>query len=137
MCRCIMGQQPRKFDATRAQLLANMAELLVRQLERTWALQLQEEQQGKQLARSMSVYDSACLFVDVSKPTWRVLHANVPAIEQLGECNAGWRAAGLLSNCMCVHADADVISYIKLFGGQGCGQQPRAVYLGECAFCSV
>jgi GAF domain-containing protein len=81
---CIMGQQPRKFDATRAQLLANMAELLVRQLERTWVMQLQEEQQGKQLARSMSVYDSACLFVDVSKPTWRVLHANVPAIEQLG-----------------------------------------------------
>jgi hypothetical protein len=39
-----MGQQPRKFDATRAQLLANCSELLVRQLERKWALKMMESQ---------------------------------------------------------------------------------------------
>ncbi len=38
--RCIFGQQPRKFDATRGQLLANMAELLVRQFERNWAMRV-------------------------------------------------------------------------------------------------
>jgi hypothetical protein len=27
---CIMGQQPRKFDATRGAILANLSELLVR-----------------------------------------------------------------------------------------------------------
>jgi hypothetical protein len=34
ICRCIMGQQPRKFDATRGAILANLSELLVRQIER-------------------------------------------------------------------------------------------------------
>jgi hypothetical protein len=29
-----MGQQPRKFDATRGAILANLSELLVRQIER-------------------------------------------------------------------------------------------------------
>jgi hypothetical protein len=36
-----MGQQPRKFDAQRGQLLANLAEMLVRQLESKWVAALQ------------------------------------------------------------------------------------------------
>lgn len=35
--RCIMGQQPRKFDAERGTILANLSEMLVRQIEERWA----------------------------------------------------------------------------------------------------
>lgn len=38
---CVMGQQPGKFDAQRGQLLANLAEMLVRQLEVKWVHTLQ------------------------------------------------------------------------------------------------
>lgn len=36
-----MGQQPRTFDALKGQLLANLAEMLVRQLEEKWVRTLQ------------------------------------------------------------------------------------------------
>ncbi len=48
-------------------------------------LQLQDHQEGTQLRRSLAVYDSACLVVDMSKPLWSILHMNPPAIMQLGE----------------------------------------------------
>jgi hypothetical protein len=32
-----MGQQPRKFDAERGTILANLSEMLVRQIEERWA----------------------------------------------------------------------------------------------------
>jgi hypothetical protein len=41
LCSCIMGQQPGRFDAQRGQLLANLAEMLVRQLEVKWVRALQ------------------------------------------------------------------------------------------------
>jgi hypothetical protein len=41
LCSCIMGQQPGTFDAQRGQLLANLAEMLVRQLEVKWVTALQ------------------------------------------------------------------------------------------------
>ena len=83
-----MGQEPRKFDAMRAQVLANMAEMLVRQLERQWALQLAEQKDMGRMMRSLSVYDMAYLFVDVGgagSSSWRVLHMNNNAIDRLGE----------------------------------------------------
>jgi Rod binding domain-containing protein len=39
--RCVMGQQARKFDAVQGQVLANLAEMLVRQLEEKWVDALQ------------------------------------------------------------------------------------------------
>jgi hypothetical protein len=36
-----MGQQARKFDAVQGQVLANLAEMLVRQLEEKWVDALQ------------------------------------------------------------------------------------------------
>ena len=35
-CRCVYGHKPGKFDATRASVLTNLAEMLVRQLEKKW-----------------------------------------------------------------------------------------------------
>ena len=88
-----MGQQARSFDATRAQLLANCSELLVRQLERRWALQRMQLQDAAALARPIACYDAAYLFVDAAGERWRVLHMNEPAIQQLG-ARLGARAAG-------------------------------------------
>eukprot|EP00877_Chromochloris_zofingiensis_P005777 jgi/Chrzof1/151/Cz01g05080.t1 len=81
---CILGQQPRQFDATRCQLLCNLGEMLVRQLEQNWVLRMQEENSGTRLLRSMSCYDAAYLFVDVSQQPWSVLHMNRAAIQKLG-----------------------------------------------------
>lgn len=41
-----MGQQPRKFDPLKAQMLANLAEMLVRQLEYRWVMALQARKWG-------------------------------------------------------------------------------------------
>jgi len=82
--RCIMGQHPRKFDATRGQLLTNCAEMLVRQLEQKWALQMAGSSKGSGLLRSLACYSAAYLFVDVSESAWQVLHMNEAAVQQLG-----------------------------------------------------
>ncbi|KAF6259049.1 kinase-like domain-containing protein [Scenedesmus sp. NREL 46B-D3] len=82
---CIMGQQPRKFDATRGAILANLSELLVRQIERRWALQGSQRVQGSKLLRSVEAYESACGFIDATNVNnWRLLHLNAPAVELLG-----------------------------------------------------
>jgi hypothetical protein len=82
-----MGQQPRSFDATRAQVLSNVAEMLVRQLERTWALQVRAAGDPSHLLqRTPEVYDRAYLFVSAEGGAWTVLHMNEPAVALLGEC---------------------------------------------------
>ena len=41
MCRCLVDQEPQKFDTERAAILCNLAELVVRELESAWAAQYQ------------------------------------------------------------------------------------------------
>eukprot|EP00878_Enallax_costatus_P000875 GHUV01001002.1.p1 GENE.GHUV01001002.1~~GHUV01001002.1.p1 ORF type:complete len:587 (+),score=149.39 GHUV01001002.1:244-2004(+) len=82
---CIMGQEPRKFDATRGAILANLSELLVRQIERRWVTQEAAKLQGSKLLRSVDCYDTAVGFIDSTDVTsWKVLHLNGPAIDLLG-----------------------------------------------------
>lgn len=83
--RCLVGQEPAEFDATRGQVLSNIAELLVRQLERKWA-ESEARQGHMQLMRSLACYDEAFLFLDTSrKGDWRVLHMNQAASKLLGK----------------------------------------------------
>ncbi|KAF6263741.1 hypothetical protein COO60DRAFT_1292858, partial [Scenedesmus sp. NREL 46B-D3] len=81
---CVMGQQPGKFDAQRGQLLANLAEMLVRQLEVKWVHTLQASGSAPGLRRSMSCYDTCYLVLDLSANPWRVVHMNEPAREATG-----------------------------------------------------
>lgn len=84
---CVMGNQARRFDATRAQVLANLAEMMVRQLEKRWALQLaamSDVEGAVQMLRPLEAYDTPYLVVDTSVSPWRVLHMNIPAIDALG-----------------------------------------------------
>ena len=84
MCRCLVSQKPRSFDATRSVVLGNMAELLVRQLEYKWA-ESEARQSNVQLMRSLACYEEAFLFLDTSKAgDWR-LHMNMAACKLLGE----------------------------------------------------
>ncbi len=71
-----------------------MAELLVRQLERNWALQLAEQKAGVHLARSLASYDMAYMLVDAGKRDWRVIYMNKAAERHLGEL--GCRAVGAM-----------------------------------------
>eukprot|EP00775_Hariotina_reticulata_P004061 gene4061-4308_t len=88
---CIMGQKPRTFDATRGAILANLSELLVRQIERRWALQQASKNEGSALLRNADAYESAVAFIDATDMNaWRVLHLNTPAKELLG---ADWKAS--------------------------------------------
>jgi len=41
-----MGQEARRFDAVKGQVLANLAEMLVRQLEVKWVMELQVNEGG-------------------------------------------------------------------------------------------
>eukprot|EP00884_Botryococcus_braunii_P014358 jgi/Botrbrau1/22923/Bobra.0030s0002.2 len=84
---CIAADEPRKLDDQGAMILANMAELVVRKLEKQWALHLakQEEAAGRTaLMRSIDCYERGYLFVDTGVQPWRVLHMNQPACEQTG-----------------------------------------------------
>ncbi len=84
--RCMTSQKPQKFDADRAQFLANMTEVVVRQLERRWARELADRKEGTHLARSLECYDMAYMLVDASTPDWRVIYMNNASQDLLGEC---------------------------------------------------
>ncbi|WIA42087.1 hypothetical protein OEZ86_009363 [Tetradesmus obliquus] len=81
---CIMGQQPRSFDAQRGQMLANLAEMLVRQLEARWVRSLQASGSTPELRRSLACYNTCYLVLDLSSNPWRVVHMNEPAREATG-----------------------------------------------------
>eukprot|EP00879_Flechtneria_rotunda_P004002 GHRR01004243.1.p1 GENE.GHRR01004243.1~~GHRR01004243.1.p1 ORF type:complete len:773 (+),score=221.32 GHRR01004243.1:1592-3910(+) len=81
---CVMGTEPRKFDALRGQLLANMAEMLVRQLEQRWVAKLQASGSAAVLMRSLHCYDAAYLVLDLSCQPWAILHMNEKAREITG-----------------------------------------------------
>jgi hypothetical protein len=81
-----MGQEPRKFDATRGVILANLSELLVRQIEARWAREARRKCEAGHLRRAADAYRHATGFIDASDPhNWKVLHLNGPAVELLGE----------------------------------------------------
>ena len=93
LLRCMVGQEPTEFDATRGQVLANITELVVRQLEQKWAMS-QARNSSVQLMRSLACYDEAFLFLDTSRQgDWRVLHMNKAASKLLGKRGSAKRAS--------------------------------------------
>ena len=90
--RCMLGREPTVFDATRGQVLANITELLVRQLEQKWA-RSEAQHSSVQLMRSLACYDEAFMFLDISRQgDWRVLHMNKAAAKLLGTRGPSRRA---------------------------------------------
>lgn len=87
---CIIDDKPREFDANSCNLLANMAEMVLREIEKDQVLQeqrlkqqLQSEQ--RQLLRAIDCFTEAIMLVEVhadNEQPWSVLFAN-EAWEQL------------------------------------------------------
>ena len=73
--RCIWDTKPRAFDSNSTAILANFAELVVRELEMHAVLQRQLSV-AKMLKRAMDCYNQGYLFVDVAMPGWRIMHVN-------------------------------------------------------------
>ena len=67
--------KPRTFDSHSAAILANFAELVVREIEMHAVLRRQLSV-AKMLKRAMDCYQQGYLFVDVSAPGWRIMHVN-------------------------------------------------------------
>jgi hypothetical protein len=61
------------------------AELVVRKLEKNWALQQWMGAQRNAMMRSIDCYERGYLFVDAQQQPWRILHMNQPASEQTSE----------------------------------------------------
>ncbi|CAK0783773.1 hypothetical protein CVIRNUC_006973 [Coccomyxa viridis] len=72
---CLWDTKPRAFDSNSAAILANFAELVVRELEMSAVMKLQLNM-ANMLKRAMDCYQQSYLFVDVSAPGWQILHVN-------------------------------------------------------------
>eukprot|EP00879_Flechtneria_rotunda_P009419 GHRR01009861.1.p1 GENE.GHRR01009861.1~~GHRR01009861.1.p1 ORF type:complete len:626 (+),score=158.82 GHRR01009861.1:171-2048(+) len=82
---CIIDKNPRSFDAESCNMLANMAEMVIREIERDKALEEQRlqqeraakgEQTHKQLLRAIDCFTEAIMLVDMSGDNWSIMFAN-------------------------------------------------------------
>ncbi len=88
---CFADTRPRDFDASRCVVLNNLAELVVRHLEKDIALQLRAHDNNSlaaaygNLRRTLDCFDHCVALVDTSTAGWRILFVNNPACKMLGE----------------------------------------------------
>eukprot|EP00884_Botryococcus_braunii_P002388 jgi/Botrbrau1/1214/Bobra.0163s0022.1 len=85
---CFADPRPRTFDAGQCQIMHNMAELVVREIERGWALSLavrdRQKFEKEACLRAMDCFTDPVLMVDTGKPGWQLLHVNTAFEERLG-----------------------------------------------------
>lgn len=90
-CSCIADQKPRAFDASSCQILNNMAELVVRHVERDIMLQLRKQDNTEmvkayaQMQRTMDPASQCVVLVDTKVEGWRVMYANEALTPVTGE----------------------------------------------------
>jgi hypothetical protein len=53
-CRCIIDRQPRKFDAESCNVLANLAEMVTREIERDSVAERSRESEQMKLLRNLN-----------------------------------------------------------------------------------
>ncbi|KAG2501254.1 hypothetical protein HYH03_001061 [Edaphochlamys debaryana] len=87
---CFADTKPRDFDASRCVVLNNLAELVVRHLEKDIALQLRAHDNNNLMAaygnlrRTLDCFDHCVVLVDVGCGGWRILFVNNPTCKVLG-----------------------------------------------------
>mmetsp|Transcript_14760 Transcript_14760/g.44574 ORF Transcript_14760/g.44574 Transcript_14760/m.44574 type:complete len:866 (+) Transcript_14760:431-3028(+) len=88
---CFLGPDPRKFTAEEMVILVNMAELVVRELEKQAVMDASAEQSSKHrhdstvdvplpmyMMRSVACFTGQSVaFVDTHQPLWQMLHCNM------------------------------------------------------------
>ncbi|KAK9837249.1 hypothetical protein WJX81_001439 [Elliptochloris bilobata] len=80
---CVVGQKARRFSAEQANMLAGMAELVVRTLESSYALELAKRRTAA-LRRAVDTYTTASLFVTAREGRWALMHMNDSALRLAG-----------------------------------------------------
>ncbi|MEW5298840.1 MAG: hypothetical protein WDW36_001918 [Sanguina aurantia] len=79
---CIIDVVPHRFDAQSCNLLANMAEMVVREIEKEAMLQAQTQkglelsQQNQKLLRTIDCFREGVLLLNLSEPEWLILFVN-------------------------------------------------------------
>ncbi|KXZ51728.1 hypothetical protein GPECTOR_11g175 [Gonium pectorale] len=87
---CFADTKPRDFDASRCVVLNNLAELVVRHLEKDIALQLRAHDNNSlaaaygNLRRTLDCFDHCVALVDTGSAGWRILFVNNPCCKMLG-----------------------------------------------------
>ncbi|GLC34060.1 hypothetical protein PLESTB_000832900 [Pleodorina starrii] len=87
---CFADVKPREFDASRCVVLNNLAELVVRHLEKDIALQLRAHHNHSlaaaygNLRRTLDCFDHCVALLDTGTPGWRILFVNNPCCKALG-----------------------------------------------------
>eukprot|EP00878_Enallax_costatus_P010057 GHUV01010498.1.p1 GENE.GHUV01010498.1~~GHUV01010498.1.p1 ORF type:complete len:719 (+),score=216.73 GHUV01010498.1:179-2335(+) len=81
---CIIDREPRTFEAESCNMLANMAEMVIREIEKEKALEEHKRQQQRNsqpdkqqhLLRAFDAFGEAIMLVDASSESWNVVFAN-------------------------------------------------------------
>lgn len=79
---CIIDNKPRVFDAESCNMLANMAEMVVREIEKDQMLEQQKikasmlSAENTQLIRALDCFSEGIMLLNLSLPTWPVLFVN-------------------------------------------------------------
>ncbi|GLI66067.1 hypothetical protein VaNZ11_009786 [Volvox africanus] len=87
---CFADTKPREFDSSRCVVLNNLAELVVRHLEKDIALQLRAHDNNSlaaaygNLRRTLDCFDHCVVLLDTGTPGWRILFVNNPCCKALG-----------------------------------------------------
>ncbi|PNH11410.1 Mitogen-activated protein kinase kinase kinase 13-A [Tetrabaena socialis] len=87
---CFADVRPREFDASRYCVLNNLAELVVRHLEKDIALQLRAHDNNSLVAaygnlrRTLDCFDHCVALLDTGSEGWRILFVNDPCCKALG-----------------------------------------------------
>jgi len=79
---CFADTKPREFDAGQATILGNLAEMVVRHIEKDIALQLKTADNAQlaeaysQLKRAVDCFDHCVALLDLTQPGWKIMYIN-------------------------------------------------------------
>ncbi|KAG2454256.1 hypothetical protein HYH02_001289 [Chlamydomonas schloesseri] len=79
---CIIDNKPRRFDAESCNMLANMAEMVVREIEKDKLIEAQKiksemlYRENHQLIRALDCFNEGIMLVNMSLPSWPILFVN-------------------------------------------------------------
>lgn len=82
-CRCAIDQQPRSLSSQQLGVLAHLAEMVVRRVERDKQILLQQHSKTA-LLRSLKTQQEAVLLCDTAMTSWPVLFTNKSCHDMLG-----------------------------------------------------
>ncbi|GFR53121.1 hypothetical protein Agub_g15837 [Astrephomene gubernaculifera] len=117
---CIIDSRPRPgFDAESCNMLANMAEMVVREVEKDVALEAHRRQSERltrenvQLIRALDCFSEGIMLLNMSLPSWPILFAN-EAWERATGLNKERLAGGAFWGAFTTPDDAPDSSRLKL-----------------------